>query len=90
MIELPSSVPGETQFFPTAITYRDITQALDQAGRPWQPYAALTFGDQCALTALPSGATFAFKIDQDTEPVLNVVGLPSAIHDCPTPTWTTP
>ncbi|MFB7222635.1 hypothetical protein [Streptomyces sp. NPDC056227] len=91
VIELPSSVPGETQVFPAAVTFQNVTQALDQVGCPWQPDASLTFGDQRALTALPSRATFVFEIVQGAEPVLNVVGLPSDFHDCPVQTrQTTP
>ncbi|MFF3505493.1 hypothetical protein [Streptomyces sp. NPDC003247] len=86
VIELPSSTPGETLTFPAGITYQQVTQALDHASCTWQPYPSLTFGDQCALTALPSGANFVFAIAQGTDPVLNVVGLPSAFHNCPAPT----
>jgi hypothetical protein len=81
VIELPSA-HGERQVFPAALTYQDVTRALDQADCPWQPYASLTFGDQCALTALPSGANFVFEIFHGAEPVLNVLGLPSDFHDC--------
>ncbi|MFF8775125.1 hypothetical protein [Kitasatospora sp. NPDC015120] len=91
VIELPSPAPGELHNFPGAITYQDVTRALDRAGCPWQPDESLTFGDQCALTALPSGATFAFEITHGTEPILNVVGLPGDSHDCSAPTrQTTP
>ncbi len=86
VIELPSSAPGEPQVFPAAVTYHDVTRALDEAGCPWQPNASLTFGDQCALTALPSGASFVFETGQGAEPVLNVVGLPGDFHACPAPT----
>ncbi|MGW2180315.1 hypothetical protein ACWCXX_19850 [Streptomyces sp. NPDC001732] len=53
-------------------------------GADWNEVTTI-FGDQCALTALPSGATFAFEIAQGAEPVLNVVGLPGDSHDCPVP-----
>ncbi|MFJ5901149.1 hypothetical protein ACIQFZ_38445 [Streptomyces sp. NPDC093064] len=45
---------GEARVFPAAVTYQDVTQALDQAGCSWQPDASLTFGDLCALTACPA------------------------------------
>ncbi|MEV0170490.1 hypothetical protein AB0I00_05090 [Streptomyces sp. NPDC050803] len=75
-------LPGEPHAFPAAVTYDDVTRALDGAGCPWEPDASLTFGDQCALTALPSGASFVFEADRGAEPVLNVVGLPGDFHDC--------
>lgn len=85
VIELPSSTPGEPQTFPGALTYQDVTRALDAAGCPWQPHESLTFGDQRALTVLPSGADFVFEIAQGAEPLLNVVGLPGDSHACPDP-----
>ncbi|GAA3654964.1 hypothetical protein GCM10023079_50020 [Streptomyces chitinivorans] len=84
-IELPSSVPGETQVFPAAVTRHDVTRALDRAGCPWRPDASLTFGDQCALTALPSGASFVFRDSQGAQPLLNVMGLLGDFHVCPIP-----
>ncbi|MFI6055769.1 hypothetical protein ACIBCO_37515 [Streptomyces violascens] len=72
--------------FRAGITRQQITQALDQAACPWKPDASLAFGDQCALTALPSGATFGCEILQGPDPILNVMGLPGAFHDCPAPT----
>ncbi|MEW1862451.1 hypothetical protein AB0399_19100 [Streptomyces sp. NPDC088194] len=83
VIELPSAVPGRSQAFPAHLTHRDVVDALDRAGCPWEPCAGLTFGSQCALTATPSGATFTFEIPDDGEPVLNVMGLTGARHDCP-------
>ncbi|MFJ9434644.1 hypothetical protein ACIRQY_34020 [Streptomyces sp. NPDC101490] len=86
VIELPSSTSGAMQNSPGGVTCQDVTQALDQAGCPWQPDVSFTFGGQCALTALPSGATFTFEIARGTEPTLNVVGLPGDSHHCPAPT----
>lgn len=83
VIELPSAAPGQTLAFPAAVTYQQVTRALDRAACTWQPDASLTFGDQCALTALPTGASFVFEIAQDTDPILNVMGLPGGFHDCP-------
>ncbi|MGW0909409.1 hypothetical protein [Streptomyces sp. NPDC002853] len=46
------------------------TWNLDKAGCSWEPYPPLTFGDQCSLTAIPSGANFTFEIPEGEEPVL--------------------
>ncbi|GAB7184826.1 hypothetical protein ATKI12_4657 [Kitasatospora sp. Ki12] len=90
VIELPSLSSGEPRGFPGSLTHQDVTRALDAAGCPWRPDPSLTFDDQCALTALPSGATFAFSgVAPGVEPVLNVMGLPDGLHDCPAPTTST-
>ncbi|MEU4213345.1 hypothetical protein AB0F13_25760 [Streptomyces sp. NPDC026206] len=81
-VELPAPIAGGTSAFPAAIGYPDVVSALDKAGCPWQPYPALTFGDQCALVATPSGATFTFEIFDGGVPELNVMGLPGDGHDC--------
>jgi hypothetical protein len=85
VIELPLPGAGKTRAYPGGLTYGDVTRALDRAGCPWRADASLTFGDQRAITALPSGATFVFEAVDGAEPVLDVMGLPGDFHDCPAP-----
>ncbi|MEU7023034.1 hypothetical protein ABZ990_20565 [Streptomyces sp. NPDC046203] len=82
VVELPPSITGGTGTFPGGIGHTDVVAALDKAGCSWEPYPPLTFGDQCSLTAIPSGANFTFEIPEGEEPVLNVMGLPGDGHDC--------
>ncbi|WP_331752244.1 hypothetical protein [Streptomyces sp. NBC_00829] len=82
VVELPPSAVGGRGVFPAGLTYAHVASALDSAGCSWQPYAPLTFGDQCSLVTSPSGANFTFEIPQGEEPVLNVMGLPGNGHDC--------
>ncbi|MEU5160224.1 hypothetical protein AB0G74_11525 [Streptomyces sp. NPDC020875] len=81
-VELPPPIVGGTGTFPAGLKYADVVAALDRAGCSWEPYAPLTFGSQCTLKAIASGATFAFEIPEGEEPVLNVMGLPGDGHDC--------
>ncbi|MFE7951571.1 hypothetical protein [Streptomyces sp. NPDC057426] len=82
VVELPPSVVGGTGTFPAGLRHTDVVSALDKAGCSWEPYPPLTFGDQCSLTAIPSGANFTFEIPEGEEPVLNVMGLPGDGHVC--------
>ncbi|MGW4441917.1 hypothetical protein [Streptomyces sp. NPDC004682] len=82
VVELPPSVVGGTGTFPAGLKHADVVSALDRAGCSWEPYAALTFGNQCSLTAIASGANFTFELPEGEEPVLNVMGLPGDGHDC--------
>ncbi|MFF6836740.1 hypothetical protein ACFY84_33800 [Streptomyces sp. NPDC012438] len=82
VVELPPSVVGGTGTFPAGLKHADVVSALDRAGCSWKPHAALTFGNQCSLTAIASGANFTFEIPEDEEPMLNVMGLPADGHDC--------
>ncbi|MFJ4340518.1 hypothetical protein [Streptomyces sp. NPDC088915] len=82
VVELPASIAGGTGTFQAGLKHADVVSALDRAGCPWEPYAPLTFGNQCSLTAIASGANFTFEIPEGEEPILNVVGLPGDGHDC--------
>ncbi|MGW7086757.1 hypothetical protein ACWGH2_25145 [Streptomyces sp. NPDC054871] len=82
VVELPPSVVEGVGTFPAGLKYADIVSALDKAGCSWETYPPLTFGDQCSLVAIPSGANFIFEIPKGEEPVLNVMGLPGDGHDC--------
>ncbi|MGW0184731.1 hypothetical protein ACWDV7_03120 [Streptomyces sp. NPDC003362] len=82
VVELPASVVGGTGIFPARLRHTDVVSALEKAGCSWKLYAPLTFGNQCSLAAIPSGATFIFEIAEGEEPVLNVMGLPGDGHDC--------
>jgi hypothetical protein len=82
VVELPPSVVGGTGTFPAGLKHADVISALDKASCPWQPYPPLTFGDQCSLEAIPTGANFTFEIPEGDEPVLNVMSLPGDGHDC--------
>ncbi|MFF5185678.1 hypothetical protein ACFY30_18155 [Streptomyces sp. NPDC000345] len=82
VVELPPSVVGGTGTFPAGLKHADVVSALDMAGCSWEPHAPLTFGNQCSLTAITSGANFTFEIPEGEEPVLNVMGLPGDGHDC--------
>ncbi|MGY1583186.1 hypothetical protein [Streptomyces sp. MN13] len=82
VVELPASVVGGTGIFPARLGHTDVFSALEKASCSWEPYAPLTFGNQCSLAAIPSGATFIFEIAEGEEPVLNVMGLPGDGHDC--------
>ncbi|MEU9033995.1 hypothetical protein AB0D45_03670 [Streptomyces sp. NPDC048352] len=82
VVELPPSAVGRTGAFPAGLRHADVVSALDKAGCSWEPYPPLTFGDQCSLVAIPSGANFTFEIPQGEEPVLNVMSLPGDGHDC--------
>ncbi|WP_435229447.1 hypothetical protein [Streptomyces sp. Tue6028] len=84
VVELPPSIVGGTGTFPAGLKHEDVVSALNRAGCSWEPCPALTFGDQCSLVAIPSGATFAFEILEGEGPVLNVMGLPGDGHDCST------
>ncbi|MFJ5954208.1 hypothetical protein [Streptomyces noursei] len=77
----PSAVGG-TGTFPAGLKHAEVVSALDRAGCSWEPHTPLTFGNQCSLTALASGANFTFEIPEGEEPVLNVMGLPGDGHDC--------
>jgi hypothetical protein len=83
VVELPPSIAGGVDAFPAGIKQVDLVSALDEADCLWRPYLPLTFGDQCSLVAIRSGASFTFEIPQGEEPVLNVMGLPGDGHDCP-------
>ncbi|GHF37653.1 hypothetical protein [Streptomyces griseosporeus] len=82
VVDLPRSVGGGTVSFPAGLRHTDVVSALDRVGCSWEPYAPLTFGNQCSLTAVASGAQFTFEICKAEEPVLNVMGLPGDGHDC--------
>ncbi|MFH8978843.1 hypothetical protein [Streptomyces sp. NPDC017890] len=82
VVELPPSAVGGTGTFPAGLKHADVVSALDKTGCSWEPYPPLTFGDQCSLTAIPSGANFTFEIPEGEEPVLNIMGLPGDGHDC--------
>ncbi|MGV9313591.1 hypothetical protein ACWDR0_15575 [Streptomyces sp. NPDC003691] len=82
VVELPPSVAGGTGTFPAGLKHADVVSALDRADCSWAPHAALTFGNQCSLTAIASGASFTFEIAEGEDPVLNVMGLPGDGHDC--------
>jgi hypothetical protein len=81
-VELPPSVAGGTDTFPGELKHADVVSALNKADCSWEPHRPLTFGNQCSLLAIPSGATFVFEIPEGEEPVLNVMGLPDVEHDC--------
>ncbi|MFF7755260.1 hypothetical protein ACFZCP_39960 [Streptomyces sp. NPDC007971] len=82
VIELPPSVAGGTDTFPADLKHANVVSALDEAGCSWAPYPPLTFGNQCSLVAIPTGANFTFEIPEGEESVLNVLGLPGDGHDC--------
>ncbi|MFE3119714.1 hypothetical protein [Streptomyces niveus] len=82
VVELPPALVGGTGTFPAGLKHADVVSALDKADCPWEPYAPLTFGDQCSLVAIPTKANFGFEIPEGGEPVLNVMGLPGDGHDC--------
>ncbi|GAA3281093.1 hypothetical protein [Streptomyces lavendulae] len=83
VVELPPSVVrGGTGAFPAGLKHADVVSALDRADCSWEPHAPLTFGNQCSLTAIASGANFTFEIPEGEEPVLNVMGLPGDGHGC--------
>ncbi|WP_405691114.1 hypothetical protein [Streptomyces sp. NBC_00057] len=69
--------------FPGQPKYADVIASLDRVGCAWQPYTPLTFGNQCAIEATPSGVTFVFEIPDGEHPILNVVGPPPHQHECP-------
>ncbi|MGB8947100.1 MAG: hypothetical protein WCD21_43740 [Streptomyces sp.] len=82
VVELPLSVVGGMGIFPAGLKHADVVSALARAGCSWKPHAALSFGNQCLLTAIAAGANFTFEIPEGEEPVLNVMGLPGDGHDC--------
>ncbi|MFJ6699864.1 hypothetical protein ACIQM4_27895 [Streptomyces sp. NPDC091272] len=82
VVELPPSVVDGTGTFPAGLSHGDVISALDKAGCSWEPYAPLTFADQCSLVVIPTAANFTFEIPEGQEPVLNVMGLPGDGHDC--------
>ncbi|MGW1131150.1 hypothetical protein [Streptomyces griseoluteus] len=84
-VQLPPDLAGGPGTFPSGLGYVNVVAALDGAGCPWEPYAPLTFGDQCSLVATSSGAHFTFEIPEGEEPVLNVVSLFGDRHDCSAP-----
>jgi hypothetical protein len=84
VVELPVAA-GNTRALPSALTHQNVSSALDESGCLWQPNASLTFGDQCTLTATPTGAGFTFEVPEGGQPVLNVMGLPGDFHECPAP-----
>lgn len=82
VVELPASVVGGTGTLPAGLKHPDVVSALDKTGCSWAPYPPLTFGDQCSLVTIPTGANFTFEISEDEDPVLNVMGLPADGHTC--------
>ncbi|MFJ6405903.1 hypothetical protein ACIQK9_10315 [Streptomyces hydrogenans] len=82
VVELPPSVAGGTGTFTAGLRHGEVVSALDRVDCPWEPYAPLSFGNQCSLTATESGANFTFEIPEGEEPVLNIVSLPGDGHDC--------
>ncbi|WP_232791267.1 hypothetical protein, partial [Streptomyces kanasensis] len=82
IIELPPSVTGGTGTFPARLNHTDIVSALEKAGCSWEPYSPSTFGNQCSLVAIPTGANFTFEIPEGEDPVLNAMGLSGDGHDC--------
>ncbi|MFJ3663883.1 hypothetical protein ACIPPM_25880 [Streptomyces sp. NPDC090119] len=85
VVEIPPSVVEGTATFPAGLRYADVVAALDRAGCRWEPYAPLTFGDQCTLVAGPSGAHLTFEIPEGEEPVLHGMALLGDGHHCPAP-----
>ncbi|MGW1411265.1 hypothetical protein [Streptomyces sp. NPDC002403] len=81
VVQLPPLVVGGTGTFPAGLKRTDVVSALDKADCSWAPYPPLTFGNQCSLVAIPTGANFTFEIPEGEEPVLNVMGLPGDGHD---------
>lgn len=85
-VELPPSATGGPATCPGGLTYADVVSALDAADCPWEPFLPLTFGDQSALVATPSGARFTFETREGEHPVLNVMGLPdTSAHEAGAP-----
>ncbi|MEU7164574.1 hypothetical protein AB0A70_07990 [Streptomyces morookaense] len=82
VVELPAGLANK-QMFPGRPKYVDVIAALDRAGCTWQPYAPLTFDNQCAVQATSSSAVFVFEIPEGEDPVLNIAGPQSQPHDCP-------
>lgn len=81
VVEFPVGLVGR-QTFPGRPRYSEVIEALDRAGCAWQPYAPLTFDDQCAIQAAASGVVFVFEISEGEDPILNVVGPQPDEHDC--------
>ncbi|MFC7796867.1 hypothetical protein [Streptomyces cinereoruber] len=81
-VELPPSLAGGNGTFPAGLKHTDVVSALDGAGCSWAPHPPLTFGDQCSLVVVPSGANFTFELPEGEEPVLDVMSLPGDGHDC--------
>ncbi|MFF7994560.1 hypothetical protein ACFZDG_32860 [Kitasatospora xanthocidica] len=82
VVELPTGLVGK-QVFPGHPTYAEVAEALDRAGCAWQPYIPLTFDNQCAIQASPSGVVFVFEIPDGEDPILNVAGPQPHRHYCP-------
>jgi len=45
---------------------------LDKAGCSCEPYPPLTFGDQCSLVTIPTGASFAHRAVGGTTPAAGI------------------
>jgi hypothetical protein len=74
---------GDGTTYPSAISEQDVIDALDRGGCPWEPYPALTFGDQRSLRAGPAGATFTFALwDEQDGWLLNIAGVTGERHTC--------
>ncbi|MFI6895039.1 hypothetical protein ACIBM4_13070 [Streptomyces sp. NPDC050256] len=86
VVELPASVAGGTDTFPSGLRYADVVSALDRAGCSWEPCPSLTFGDQSTLVVMPTGASFTFEIPEGEAPVLHGMGLSGDGHVCSVPT----
>jgi hypothetical protein len=84
-----SGVPrgrGAGAAYPSAISEQDVIDALDRGGCPWEPYPALTFGDQRSLRAGPAPTTFTFaRWDEADGWLLNIVGVNGERHTCAAP-----
>ncbi len=86
VVEFPPALAGGADTFPAELRHSDVVAALSNAGCSWEPYAPLTFGNQCSLLVAPTRASFTFEIPEGEEPVLHVTGLPGDGHDCASPT----
>jgi hypothetical protein len=86
-VELPVGLV-EQQAFTGHPTHAEVTEALGRVGCAWRPYTPLTFGDQCAIQAIPSGVVFVFERPEGQDPILNVVGPQPHHHDCSAATRT--
>ncbi|MER6734626.1 hypothetical protein [Streptomyces puniciscabiei] len=84
-VELPAGLV-EKRSFTGHPKYAEVIEALGRVGCAWQPYTPLTFDNQCAVQATPSGVVFVFEIPEGEDPVLNVAGPQPHHHDCPAAT----
>ncbi|MFD8394318.1 hypothetical protein ACFV2N_35195 [Streptomyces sp. NPDC059680] len=80
-VELPAGLV-EKRSFTGHPKYAEVIEALGRVGCAWQPYTPLTFDNQCAIQAAPSGVVFVFEIPEGGEPILNVAGPQPHHHDC--------